>query len=111
MSIRRAALIRLAIAVVLVAGVGVTGYIVTVKIADYQREQYFEVRKFQAAAAAAGLEATDVEAAARSSPWRFPGADEWHPLRVLLTEATGLPIMSLTTKGARLRRRQQRKVV
>jgi signal transduction histidine kinase len=62
MSIRRAALIRLAIAVVLVAGVGVTGYIVTVKIADYQREQYFEVRKFQAAAAAAGLEATDVEA-------------------------------------------------
>jgi hypothetical protein len=66
----------------------VTGYIVTVKIADYQREQYFEVRKFQAAAAAAGLEATDVEAAARSSPLRSPVADEPHALRVSLTGAT-----------------------
>ena len=38
------------------------GDILTLKIADYQLDQYFEVREYQAAAAAAGLEVTDVQA-------------------------------------------------
>lgn len=59
-SVRRATAIRIVVASVLVAGLAVCGYIVTVKIADYQKKQYFEVRKFQAAAAAASLEYDDL---------------------------------------------------
>lgn len=61
MSVKKATYIRIAVATVLVASMAVGGYIVTMKIADYQRDQYFEVRKFQAAAAAASLDASDVE--------------------------------------------------
>jgi len=62
MSIKQATAIRITVAALLIAAVAVSGYIVTMKIADYQRDQYFEVRKFQAAAAAASLDASDVEA-------------------------------------------------
>jgi signal transduction histidine kinase len=60
-SVKKATYFRIAISVVLIACVAVGGYIVTVKVADYQREQYFEVRKFQAAASAASLDASQVE--------------------------------------------------
>ncbi|MFH1150957.1 MAG: HAMP domain-containing sensor histidine kinase [Actinomycetota bacterium] len=62
MSIRTATAIRIVVALLLVAGLAVVGYLVTVEIADYQREQYFEVRKFQDAAAAASIDYHDVEA-------------------------------------------------
>jgi signal transduction histidine kinase len=61
MSVKRATYFRIAISAVLVACVAVGGLLVTMKVADYQREQYFEVRKFQAAAAAASLDAAQVE--------------------------------------------------
>jgi signal transduction histidine kinase len=60
-SVKKATLIRSALAVVLVAVFAVAGILVTNKIADYQRQQYFEVRKFQAAAAAGALNASDIE--------------------------------------------------
>jgi signal transduction histidine kinase len=62
MSIRTATTIRVVVALLLVTGLAVVGYLVTVEIADYQREQYFEVRKFQDAAAAASIDYRDVEA-------------------------------------------------
>lgn len=55
-------LMRVTLSFVFVVLVAVAGAIITVRIADYQRDQYFEVRKFQAAAAAATLEAADVNA-------------------------------------------------
>ena len=67
MSIKKATAIRAVISVLLVAGVVVGGVIITLKVADYQRDQYFEVRKFQAAAAAATLDYRGVEALEGSS--------------------------------------------
>lgn len=58
----KATYIRIAAAVVLVACVAVAGHVATTRIAVYQREQYFEARKFQAATAAASLEPSDVAA-------------------------------------------------
>lgn len=57
----RAIVTRGAMAVVLIAVFFTAGILVTHTVADFQRDQYFEVRKFQAAAAAAGLEASDVD--------------------------------------------------
>jgi signal transduction histidine kinase len=58
----RATITRVVVSVLLIAAVAVGGYIVTMKVADYQRDQYFEVRKFQAAAAAAAIDEEDVAA-------------------------------------------------
>lgn len=57
----RAIVIRGALAAVLVAVFFTAGILVTRAMANFQREQYFEVRRFQAASAAAGLEASDVD--------------------------------------------------
>ncbi len=62
MSSNKATVIRGLLAFALVAAFFVAGFLVTFAVADFQREQYFEVRKFQAAAAAASIEASDVEA-------------------------------------------------
>lgn len=72
--------IRIAVTVLAVAAVAVSGYIVTVKIADYQRDQYFEVRKFQADKGSVSIEvdATGdpvlfaVRDTGRGIPERFP---------------------------------------
>ena len=60
----RATITRVVASVLLIAAVFVGGYIVTMKVADYQRDQYFEVRKFQAAAAAAAIDEKDIQALA-----------------------------------------------
>lgn len=49
------------LAFVLIALFFTGGMLVTFAIADFQRDQYFEVRKYQAAAAAASIEASDVD--------------------------------------------------
>ncbi len=60
-SLKKATTIRLALSALLVALFLTGGLLVTFALADFQREQYFEVRKFQAAAAAASLDVADVQ--------------------------------------------------
>ncbi len=55
MSIKKATVIRAVVAVLLVAGATIVGVLLTLKVADFQRDQYFDLRKFQAASAAATL--------------------------------------------------------
>ena len=58
----KATVMRGLLAFALVALFFTAGILVTFAVADFQREQYFEVRKFQAAAAAASVEASDIQA-------------------------------------------------
>lgn len=60
MDIKKSTTLRAIFAVLLVTAFLPAGMLVTLAIADFQRDQYFEVRKFQAAAAAASIEAADV---------------------------------------------------
>lgn len=53
--------IRIGVSALLVAALAAVGVVATLKVADYQRDQYFEVRKFQAAAAAAAVDCREVE--------------------------------------------------
>ena len=55
MSIKKTTVIRVIVSVLLVAGVATLGVLLTLKVADFQRDQYFDLRKFQAASAAATL--------------------------------------------------------
>lgn len=61
MSAKGRAALRVGIAVLVVAAVAAIGVLVTLKTAGYQREQYFEVRKFQAAAAASIIDYREVQ--------------------------------------------------
>jgi len=62
MDIRKTTVIRIVVSLLLVGLVAVVGIIVSHKLANYQRNQYFEVRKYQAAAAAACLDYRDIVA-------------------------------------------------
>ena len=62
MSFRSGVAIRAAIAVVLIAAVAVLGLLITYKIADGQKQDYFSQRKVQATTAAAALDYRDVQA-------------------------------------------------
>jgi signal transduction histidine kinase len=58
--VMRATVIRAIVAVVLLALVITGGLIITNRIADFQRDQYYEARKYQAAAAASLIDPNDV---------------------------------------------------
>ncbi|MBU1672177.1 MAG: HAMP domain-containing histidine kinase [Actinobacteria bacterium] len=60
MNTTRSLVIRIVLAVVLIAAVAVLGLLITFKIADTQREDYFQQRKTQVATAAAAIDAADV---------------------------------------------------
>lgn len=62
MDIKQATAIRVIVSVFLVAATAICGLAITYVIADYQRTQYFEVRKYQASAAAAALDWREVAA-------------------------------------------------
>lgn len=59
---KRAAVIRSCVAFLLIVALGVIGLLVTFKIADGNRSDYFEQRKIQATTAAAAIDVTDVTA-------------------------------------------------
>ena len=61
MRINKATLIRSAIALAVIATVAIAGILVTFKIADSQKEDYFNQRKIQATTAAAALDSHDIE--------------------------------------------------
>ncbi len=61
MSIKKATVIRAVVAVLLVAGATIVGVLLTLKVADFQRVQYFDLRKSQAAAASATLDFKEIE--------------------------------------------------
>ena len=67
MSIKKATVIRAVVSVLLVAGVATGGVLITLKVADFQRVQYFDLRKSQAAAAAATLDFKEIESLQGSS--------------------------------------------
>ncbi len=58
----KALVLRGLLAFVIIALFFTGGMLATYAIADFQRDQYFEVRRFQASAAAASIEASDVDA-------------------------------------------------
>jgi len=61
MKVKRATVVRIVVSALVVCAVAVLGWIITIQTADYQRKQYFEVRKFQAASASACLDYHDIE--------------------------------------------------
>ncbi|MBU4174980.1 MAG: HAMP domain-containing histidine kinase [Actinobacteria bacterium] len=67
MSIKKATVLRAVVSALLVAGVATGGVLITLKVADFQRVQYFDLRKFQAAAAAATLDFKEIESLRGSS--------------------------------------------
>lgn len=62
LGIKTATMLRSVVAVLLVALVAIVGIAITLKVADFQRDQYFDLRKQQVAAAAAAIEPQDIEA-------------------------------------------------
>ena len=62
MSTRKATTIRIVVASVIIAAVGVAGILITFKVANTQRDNYFKQRVVQATTAAASIDYRDVEA-------------------------------------------------
>jgi signal transduction histidine kinase len=62
MNTTRSLVIRIILAVIMIAAVAVLGLLVTFKIADTQREDYFDQRKTQVATAGAAIDSDDVAA-------------------------------------------------
>lgn len=61
MSLKKKTIIHSVLAAVIVAAVFAAGLLVTFKIAEFQRDQYFDVRKYQAAATAACLDVEPIK--------------------------------------------------
>lgn len=61
LNIRTATIIRAVVSFVILVIIAVSGILITLRIANFQKKQYFEVRKYQAAAAAASLDYREVE--------------------------------------------------
>lgn len=59
-NIRTATIARIVVSLVFLVIMAVGGILITLQIANFQKEQYFEVRKYQAAAAAASLDYREV---------------------------------------------------
>jgi len=70
MSIKKATVIRAIVSALLLAGVATGGVLLTLKVADFQRSQYFDLRKSQAAAAAASMDFEEIESLKGSSERR-----------------------------------------
>jgi signal transduction histidine kinase len=62
MSIRKATVIRCIVAGLVIAAVGAAGLVITYRVADAQKNNYFQLRKIQATTAAASIDYRDVQA-------------------------------------------------
>jgi signal transduction histidine kinase len=67
MSIRKATVIRTIAATLIIVALGALGMVITYKVADAQKRDYFEQRKVQATTAAAVIDYKDVQALTGSS--------------------------------------------